>query len=179
MSRIPPVDLDAAPPDIRAAHEELVKTHALTNMKAALLHSPVALKAVLEWYALFDCVKQFLGERPAVLFCFAISRANACELCSTFMRRSLIGFGDDPENLKLEPREQVLWDFGAQLAKDANRVSDALYGRLKEEFSSAQIVELTVFGALMIVNNVFNSALRIDVDESLDPYRIDPETYFS
>jgi hypothetical protein len=30
----------------------------------------------------------------------------------------------------------------------------------------------------MIVNNLFNSALRIPVDDALDPYRIDPETYF-
>ena len=31
----------------------------------------------------------------------------------------------------------------------------------------------------MIVNNVFNSALRIDVDDVLDPYRIQPEAYFA
>ena len=73
----------------------------------------------------------------------------------------------------------MIWDFGHQLAKDANRVSDALYARLAAEFSPPQIVELTTFGALMIVNNVFNSALRIDVDEVLDPYRIDPEQYFA
>jgi alkylhydroperoxidase family enzyme len=164
---------------VRAAHDELIKAHLLTNMKATLLHSPVALNAVLEWYALFARVKPFLGERSAVIFCFAISRANACELCTTFTRRSLKGFGEDPENLVLEPRDQLLWDFGTQLAKNPNRVSDALHARLSEEFTPVQIVELTVFGALMIVNNVFNSALRIDVDESLSPYRIDPETYFS
>lgn len=179
MSRIPHIDLETAPPDIRAAHDELIESHALTNMKAALLHSPPALKAVLEWYVLFDRVKPFLGERAAVLFCFAISRANTCELCTTFMRRAIIGWGDDPEKLTLSPREQVLWDFGTQLAKDANRVSDALYARLAAEFTHAQIVELTVFGALMIVNNVFNSALRIDVDENLDPFRIQPENYFA
>ena len=115
----------------------------------------------------------------AILLSFAISRANACELCSTFMRKEIIGWGEDPEQLTLTPREQVIWDFGHQLAKDANRVSDALYARLAAEFSPPQIVELTTFGALMIVNNVFNSALRIDVDEVLDPYRIDPEQYFA
>ncbi|MBB5046949.1 alkylhydroperoxidase family enzyme [Rhodopseudomonas rhenobacensis] len=179
MSRIAPIDPATAPADIRAAYDALIKTHSLSNMKAVLLHSPVALHAVLQWYTLFARVKPFLGERAAVLFCFAISRANACELCTTFMRREIAGWGEAPETLQLTPREQLLWDYGQQLAKDANRVDDALYGRLAAEFSPAEIVELTVFGALMIVNNVVNSALRIDIDAALDPFRIQPETYFA
>ena len=73
----------------------------------------------------------------------------------------------------------MLWDFGTQLAQNPNRISDALYARLAAEFNHEQIVELTVFGALMTVNNIFNGALRIDVDESLDPFRINPENYFA
>jgi alkylhydroperoxidase family enzyme len=73
----------------------------------------------------------------------------------------------------------VIWDFGTQLAKNANRIDDALYARLAAEFTPAEIVDLTVFGALMIVNNLVNSALRIDVDAALDPYRIQPEAYFA
>ncbi len=144
-------------------------------MKATLLHSPVALHAVIEWYTLFDRVKPFLGERLAILFCHAISQENACELCLTFMRREIIDGGEDPANLVLDDREQAVVAFGRQLAANANRVSDALYGRLAHYFSHAQIVDLTVFGALMIVNNVFNSALQIDLDESLNTYRIQPE----
>lgn len=179
MSRISLVRSDDPSPELRTRHEELARHHTVTNMKAALLHSPEALRAVLEWYSLFDKVKPFLGERQAVLFCFAISRANSCELCTTFMRRAIIGWGENPEQLVLDEREQALWDYGHQLAKDANRVSDALYARLQALFTPSQIVDLTTFGALMIVNNVFNSALRIDVDESLDPYRIQPENYFA
>jgi len=178
MSRISPIDLASAPDEIRAAHGALIQTHALSNMKAVLLHSPVALKAVLEWYDLFARVTPFIGQRGAVLFSFSISRANACELCTTFMRRAIIGWGDDPESLSLTPREQVLWDYAFQLARDPNRIDDALFARLSAEFTPSQIVDLTVFGGLMIVNNVFNSALRIDVDEELNSFRIDPENYF-
>ena len=110
-------------------------THGVvTNMKATLLHSPVALKAVLEWYALFERVKPFLGEREAVLFCNAISRANRCELCSLFMRRAIVGWGEVPDHLVLDERAQALTDFGRQLALDANGVSDTLYSRLKAPF---------------------------------------------
>ncbi len=69
MPRVAPVTLEAATPEQKAIWSETVAAHGVvTNMKATLLHSPVALKAVLEWYALFDRVKPFLGEREAVLF---------------------------------------------------------------------------------------------------------------
>ncbi|MBB4197799.1 hypothetical protein CCR94_11765 [Rhodoblastus sphagnicola] len=178
MTRIPPITPETATPAQRADYEKLAETHAISNMKAALLHSPVALDAVLKWYDLFAQVKPYLGERLAILFCDAISRQNACELCATFMKREIVQWGEDPKNLKLDEREQAVVDFGRQLADNANRVSDALYARLAAHFTPAQIVELTVFGGLMIVNNLFNSALQIPLDEALDPYRIDPETYF-
>jgi hypothetical protein len=139
MSRIDPIDPATAPAAIRAAYDDLIiKTHQLSNMKAVLLHSSTALNAVLQWYTLFGRVKPFLGERAAVLFCFAISRANACELCTTFMRREIVGWGESPEALDLTPREQLVWDFGHQLAKDVNRIDDALYARLAAEFSPAR-----------------------------------------
>jgi alkylhydroperoxidase family enzyme len=179
MSRIAPITLETATPDQKAVWNETVAAHGVvTNMKATLLHSPVALRAVLEWYALFDRVKPFLSEREAILFCNAISRANRCELCSLFMRRAIVEWGEDPDHLVLDERTRTLTDFGRQLALDANGVSDALYDRLKAHFTDVEIVDLTAFGALMIVNNLFNSALKVEPDASLGPYRVSPEVLF-
>jgi alkylhydroperoxidase family enzyme len=58
-----------------------------------------------------------------------------------------------------------------QLVRDANQVSDALYGRLQAFLTPVQIVDLTAFGALMIAINVVNNALRVDLDGYLEPYR--------
>ena len=55
--------------------------------------------------------------------------------------------------------------------RDANRVSDELYARLASQFTSAQIVALTAFGGLMVATNLFNNALRVDLDEYLWAYR--------
>jgi alkylhydroperoxidase family enzyme len=178
MSRIAPVTLKDATPAQEALWRETEAHHVVTNMKATLLRSPVALRAVLEWYPLFAKVKSFLTEREAVLFCNAISRANRCTLCSLFMRRTLAQWGENPDHLVLDERAEALVDFGRQLAVDANGVSDALFARLKSFLNDDEIVELTAFGALMIVNNVFNSALKVDVDASLDPYRVAPEALF-
>jgi len=180
MARIPLVDPKNTTPELQALYEKTASEHGVvTNMKATLLHSPTALHAVLEWYALFDRVKPFLGERRAILFCSAISRENRCELCATFMRRSIVKGGEDPENIELDEFDRDVIAFGRQLAADPNRVGDALFGRLSSRLDHAQIVDLTVFGALMIVNNVFNSALQVDVDGSLDAFRIQPEVAFA
>lgn len=180
MARIPPVRFEDATPEIQAEYQKVVAEHGVvTNMKATLLHSPPALRAVLEWYTLFDRVKPVLGERLALLFCYAISLQNACELCTTFMRRALAEGDEDPDHLELDEREKAVVEFGRQLAAHPNRVANALYVRLATYFTPAQLVELTVFGALMIVNNVVNSALQIDLDESLETYRIQPELLFA
>ena len=178
MPRIAPVTLETASPEQKALWAETAAAHTITNMKATLIHSPVALRAVLEWYPLFDRVRGFLSKREAILFCNAISRANKCELCSLFVRREIVEWGEDPDHLVLDDRAQALSDFGRQLALDANGVSDALYERLKTYFTDVQIVDLTAFGALMIVNNLFNSALKVEPDASLGPYRVSPEVLF-
>lgn len=178
MARVAAITLQTATPAQATLWKETEAHHVVTNMKATLLRSREALRAVLEWYPLFHKVKAFLSERESVLFCNAISRANHCTLCSLFMRRTIVQWGEDPNQLTLDDRAQTLVDFGRQLAVDANAVSDELFARLKSFLNDEEIVDLTAFGALMIVNNVFNSALKVDVDTSLDPYRVAPETLF-
>jgi alkylhydroperoxidase family enzyme len=180
MSRISNIIYEEALPEIREAYDRVVEKHgSVSNMKATLLHSPAALNAVLEWYTLFGKVKPVLGERLSVLFCNAISRENACTLCATYMQKEIVDGGEDPEQLQLDDRDRTIIAFGRQLAANPNLVSDELFTKLRSYLTETQIVELTVFGALMIVNNVYNSALRIDLDESLSSYAIQPEIAFA
>lgn len=180
MARIEKVVYENATPELQELYKKVEKEHGVvTNMKATLLHSPVALNAVLEWYKLFDLVKPVIGGRRAILFCDAISRENACTLCSTFMNRAIVQGGEDPQALALDDKDLAVIEYGRQLAKDPNRVSSVLYSKLSAFLTQAQIIDLTVFGALMIVNNIFNGALQIDLDESLDAYQIQPEIAFS
>lgn len=178
MARVPFVTADSKDPTLKAAYAALAKHHEVTNMKAALLHSPEALHAVLEWYVLNDKVKAFLGERLSVLFCDAISRADECLLCSTFMHREIVQWGEDPNALKLDDRDRAVIAFGRQIVKNHGHIDDDLYAKLQTYFTTAQLVDLTTYGAMMVVNNLFNSVLKIDLDASLDGYHIDPEAYF-
>jgi alkylhydroperoxidase family enzyme len=172
MPRIPPVDETSAPPRSR----ELAAAHAatggrMTNMKWTLAHSPVALDALLQWYPLHDRVEPVLGERRTWLYCHAISTQSDCLICSTFFRRLLADSGEDPDDLQLDELDELVIDLGRRLADDPHTVDDALYARLEERFDRAQIVELVAFGAMMVATNVFNDALRVDLDGYLQPYR--------
>jgi alkylhydroperoxidase family enzyme len=174
MARIAPLkesDLDIKP-ESRSVMEEIQATHGrLTNMKRTLARSPVALRALMTWYDLRDEVVPFLGDRLTTLFAHAISAGTDCLICSTFFRRLLIDAGEDPDRLRMDDWEQTIVAFGRQLAVDPHGVSDESFGRLATQLSPEQIVALTAFGGLMVATNLFNNALRVDLDEYLYAYR--------
>jgi len=172
MARIEPLsEIDANPASL-AAMEAIAEAHGrLTNMKRTLARSPVALKSLMAWYDLRDEVEPFLGERATVLFAHAISAQYDCLICSTFFRRMLIEAGDDPDHIRLDDREHALVDFGRQLAIDPNAVGDDLFARLAAFLDPDQLVTLTAFGAVMAATNVFNNALKVELDEYLYAFR--------
>src|SRR5437868_14773497 len=102
MPRIPPIELEQTSVEARAAFEKGVgRWGRLTNMKRTLLHSLPAYQVLMEWYTLFDVVKGFLGERLAIIFSHALSSESDCLICTTYMRRLLIDWGENPDQLNL------------------------------------------------------------------------------
>jgi alkylhydroperoxidase family enzyme len=172
MARIRPLEYEQVEPAARLELDrQLASGGRVTNMKRTLAHSPPALHALMQWYPLRDTVRPFLGERLTTLFAHAVSTQTDCLICSTFFRRMLLEASEDADHLALDEREQAVVDYGRQLARDANGVSDEFYGRLARFLQPAQIVALTAFGGMMIATNIFNNALRVDLDEYLYPYR--------
>ena len=172
MARIPPLDYQDASPPTRAAHDHH-KEHVgrITNMKRTLLRSLPAFDALMTWYSLRDTVQPFLGERLTHLFAHAVSTETDCLICSTFFRRLLIQSGENPDRLELNDQERAVVEYGRQMGRDAHGVSDQMYADLARHFTPEQIVALTAFGALMLATNVFNNALRVDLDGYLEPFR--------
>ena len=83
----------------------------------------------------------------------------------------MIEAGDDPDDLRLDERERAIVEFGRQLARDANGVTDEQYAAVARHLSPEQLVTLTAFGGLMVATNLFNNALRVDLDEYLFAFR--------
>lgn len=171
MPRIRPVERESANPVQAVAYDDTVNAQGrITNMKRTLLHSMPAFRALMEWYPLRDTVQPFLGERLTIIFAHAISADTDCLICTTYMRRIIIDWGEDPDNFALDAREQLVVDFGRCLAQPGGWVPDELYARLAAELTDEQIVALTAFGAMMLATNVLNNALEVDLDEYLEPY---------
>jgi alkylhydroperoxidase family enzyme len=172
VARIDPIDLEQARGPQRVELEHVIATHGrATNMKRTLARSPVALRSLMTWYDLRDQVAAFLGDRATVLFAHAISVGTDCLVCSTFFRRILIDAGENPDSLLLDDRETLVVEYGRQLSRDAHGVGDDLYDRLASAFDPDEIVALTAFAGLMVATNLFNNALRVDLDEILWAYR--------
>jgi alkylhydroperoxidase family enzyme len=172
MARISPLQDTEAEPDSREALNGIRAAHGrVTNMKGTLARSPVALRALMTWYNLRDEVEPFLGERLTTLFAHSISAGTDCLVCSTFFRRLLIDSGEDPEALRLDDWEQTIVAYGRQLALDPHGVTDELFGRLAARLQPDQIVAMTAFGGLMVATNLFNNALKVDLDDYLLSYR--------
>lgn len=172
MPRVRPLEYEEVGPEMQAEYDkQIAKNGRMTNMKRTLAHSPAAFRALMEWYPLHDEVKAFLGERATLVYVHAISSQTDCLICSTFFRRMLIERGEDPNQLSLDEKEAALVEFGQQIVKDANEVSDELFDRLASFFDERRIVTLTTFGAMMIATNIFNNSLAVPLDEYLFPYR--------
>lgn len=173
MPRIHPLPPEVTPSETRIAYNQHKAEYnaRITNMKATLGHSFNAFKAYMQWYPLYEDVKQILGPRLSPLFAWSISEASDCPLCSTYFRKILIERGEDPEALVLSGEEQTVLSFGAAIARNKGYVTDELYEPISRRFTNQQVVVLTAFAGIMIATNVFNNLIRTDIDEYLFPFQ--------
>ena len=172
MPLIPPIDIDTAPEDAKHAGEwhEREQGGRLTNMKRTLLHAPPAFMAYMEWYTLAKELEPFIGKRGVYIFSHAISTQNDCLICSAFFRKILKDQGENPDELVLNEQETLLAAYGKLLASTPHAIPDDIHARLKASFDAREIVLLTAFAGIMIATNLFNTALKVDLDEYLHGY---------
>lgn len=177
MSYLSLTEYENANEEVRHEYENQIEKHGrITNMKRTLLHNVPAFKAYMEWYTLKDQVVPFIGERGVSLFCYAISHGNQCLICSLFFRKILIDSGDNPDDPKLEPIEELLIQFGNQISADPHNITEETYVNLREHFSEEQIVLLIAFAGIMYATNLFNTVAKVPLDEVLYAYKKEGDT---
>lgn len=175
MARIEPVDPATAPAAVAAALERVRRELPLfVNQMATLAHLPGLVVRLVDLYAALP--KESLLPRPLVeLAILTVSSLNACEYC--LIHHAVLGarYGLTPvqvhafrtggwRELPLGDDERLVIEYAEQVTRDANRVDDQLFARLRARFSEPQVVELTVRIALCGFFNRLNQALRIDVE---------------
>jgi alkylhydroperoxidase family enzyme len=168
MSFLPLTEYEQADQNVRREYEDQTAKHGgITNMKRTLLHNVSAFHAYMEWYTLRDLIVPFIGERALSLFAYAISTANDCLICSTFFRKILIDSGDDPDHPVLSDTEKFLMDLGHAMSRDPRNIPPALYDKLKELFSTEEVVLLIAFAGIMSATNFFNTVAKVPLDDIL------------
>ena len=163
---------DEAPAAAKVLWDEQVATHGrMTNMKRTMAHSPVTLGSYMTWYPLKDEVAKVVGNRAAIIFAHAISNETDCLICSTFFRKILIEWGENPDELKLSQEEQALVSLGRQLVTNYNQVPAEMIIPFKDKYGEAFVVNLIGFAGIMIATNLFNNVLQVDLDDYLGAFK--------
>jgi alkylhydroperoxidase family enzyme len=70
----------------------------------------------------------------------------------------------EPDCPGLDPVDLLVRDFAIAVTQAPLRVPDVMFAALKEHFSDAQIVELTLRAALCGFFNRFNDVLQIEIE---------------
>jgi hypothetical protein len=158
---------------------QLKKSGGVSNMKRVLANSWPVYDAYMGWYTIFDRLLEVLGQRGAVIYSHAISTTNGCLLCSLFFIYDLRELGEDPKNLTLDAKEDLIVRLAGQIVKDPNGVNGELFAELKKYFNNEEIAVLVGFAGQMIATNIFNSVLEVDPDEKFLPIvgEFEPETW--
>ena len=114
----------------------------------------------------------FYARRALELAIVTVSQLNACHYCvahhkpflavegvSAAGADRLLDYRDHPE---LDEVDKLVVEYAIAAWEHPGRIPDSLFDRLRQHFSEAQIVELTLRITLCGFFNKFNDALRIE-----------------
>lgn len=106
-----------------------------------------------------------------------VSKLNECDYCvahhSPHLRidgmseeglETILEYADHPE---LDVIDKLVVEYAIAVTQKASRIRESLFEKLRQEFSDAEIVELTLRIALCGFFNRFNDALMIEIEDEL------------
>jgi uncharacterized peroxidase-related enzyme len=179
MTRVPLLASSALSPEYARTYEEFVATYGPFRNQAALLaHVPPALehlsKLLLELKA-----RQGIKARYLELAIVVTSKLNACQYCVAHHAPKLAVEGLSQATVdqlpqaahpELDAIDRLVIAYTVAVTEAPGRIPEAMFERLREHFSAAQIVELTLRIALTGAYNRLSEALALESEfETLEP----------
>lgn len=172
MPRVTPIRPEALPPDLAGIWRRYAATYGAFEAQLALVaHVSAALRHLMPLpMELRDA--DTLPRRALELAIVVVSELNACGYCIAHHQPFLAVEGMAPEAIaglpagtdhpSLTPRDRAVIAFSVAAWEHSHRVPERLFHDLREHFTEAQIVELTLRIALTGFFNRFSSALGIE-----------------
>lgn len=169
MARVPYIELDNAPPEVREVFETTLKGNPGSFHKL-LAHRPDVLKTMLPFYG---SIGKALGRRLYELVYIRVSMINGCRYCMQHHLAASKRVGVTPEEwAKLKAsdysgfndKEQAALKFAEKLTRAPQSIDDNDIAALKQHFSEAEIVDLDLLIALANLTNRFTDPLGAELE---------------
>jgi AhpD family alkylhydroperoxidase len=172
MSRVRHIPSSELPAHTADIYEKFAQSYGpFRNQLGVLAHVPTAVTHLMGLLMELKAQKN-LSWRYVELAIVTASKLNQCHYCVGHHTKPLMVEGISEKAIRLLPDyennpgldaiDKLVVEYTIAVTRNAQRIPDRLFDRLREHFTEAQIVELTLRIALCGFFNRFNDALRID-----------------
>lgn len=155
MARIAMLGLEQMPVELREAIARGQDSRMLSSSKSVQVwaHRP---QVALAWLALMESLHcdSLLEERLRELLRLKIASITNCQACQVARKSDRVSEEDiaclASDSERFSPAEQAGLRFAELFAGDYMTIGDEHYAQLAQYFTSAQVVELNMYCALML-----------------------------
>ena len=172
MPRVTPLRAEDLPPDLAATWDRYVTTYGpFEGQLEVFAHVPAALRHLMPMLMELRAAAS-LPRRCLELAIVVVSKLNACDYCIGHHQPYLAiegipsevvaGLPEGTDHPALTERDRAVVAFSVAAWEDSHRVPERLFRALREHFTDAQIVELTLRITLTGFFNRFSSVLGIE-----------------
>lgn len=170
MPRVRPIGPGELPPAAAATYTAFTEYGPFADQAAMLAHVPPALDHLCRMLMELKA-RASVPWRYVELVIVTVSKLNGCDYCVASHGPALTVEGLSSDAVAALPDtghpaftavDRLVVEYAVQVTQSAGRIRDATFVRLREHFSEAEIVELTLRTALAGFYNRFNDALQID-----------------
>jgi uncharacterized peroxidase-related enzyme len=174
MARVPYITRDQVAPDALSEFDALTGYGPFAHLAGAMGHRAPILRNAAR---MLDELREegVLPRRYLELGLVATSLLNKCDYCvahhgpmlsvegvSPAGVQNLLSYQEHPE---LDDVDKLVVEYTHQVTLDPNHTRDAIFHRLRQHFTDAQIVELTWRIALCGAFNRFNDVLQLEIED--------------
>jgi uncharacterized peroxidase-related enzyme len=176
MARVRSIPSTELPAELAEIYERFAAGYGpFRNQVAVFAHVPAALRHLM---AMLMELREAatLPKRYLELAIVAVSKLNACDYCVAHHKPFLAIEGisaeaadhvlDCADHPAFDAVDRLVVEYTIAAWNDPHRLRDRLFDRLREHFSEAQIVELTLRITLCGFFNKFNDALQIEEEDA-------------
>ena len=176
MARVRDVTINEVPEDVRPTYQRFAGEYGpFLNQVKVFAHRPPAVKHLMG--LLLELADEaLLPKRYLEIALVVVSKLNECTYCVAHHTPRLVDQGLAPETVArildpdcpgLDDLDRLVRDYVVQVTDNPGRIRDAMFERLREHFTEAEIVELTLRTALCGFFNRFNDALQIGMEDGV------------